>query len=109
MQYYINNIKKELEELANLKRERALVGMPDEFQQVFLLLPALFHYHTPELPGYMEGNIPSGIACYQLSTDTKKLLKHKFNFAPTKNKTKVTRAPAISALYSMGSTRFMGQ
>ncbi|OCG14696.1 class I adenylate cyclase [Gilliamella sp. WF3-4] len=109
MQYYINNIKKELEELANLKRERALVGMPDEFQQVFLLLPALFHYHTPELPGYMEGNIPSGIACYQLSTDTKKLLKHKFNFAPTKNKTKVTRAPAISALYSMGSTCSMGQ
>ncbi|OCG42510.1 adenylate cyclase [Gilliamella sp. Fer1-1] len=109
MQYYINNIKKELEELANLKRERALVGMPDEFQQVFLLLPALFHYHTPELPGYMESNIPSGIACYQLSTDTKKLLKHKFNFAPTKNKTKVTRAPAISALYSMGSTCSMGQ
>jgi adenylate cyclase, class 1 len=109
MQYYINNIKKELEELANLKRERALVGMPDEFQQVFLLLPALFHYHTPELPGYMEGNIPSGIACYQLSTDTKKLLKHKFNFVPTKNKTKVTRAPAISALYSMGSTCSMGQ
>ncbi|OCG59395.1 adenylate cyclase [Gilliamella sp. Nev3-1] len=109
MQYYINNIKKELEELANLKRERALIGMPDEFQQVFLLLPALFHYHTPELPGYMEGNIPSGIACYQLSTDTKKLLKHKFNFAPTKNKTKVTRVPAISALYSMGSTCSMGQ
>jgi adenylate cyclase, class 1 len=109
MQYYINNIKKELEELANLKRERALVGMPDEFQQVFLLLPALFHYHTPELPGYMESNIPSGIACYQLSTDTKKLLKHKFNFVPTKNKTKVTRAPAISALYSMGSTCSMGQ
>ncbi|OCG29663.1 class I adenylate cyclase, partial [Gilliamella sp. HK7] len=51
----------------------------------------------------------SGIACYQLSTDTKKLLKHKFNFAPTKNKTKVTRAPAISALYSMGSTCSMGQ
>jgi adenylate cyclase, class 1 len=109
MQYYINNIKKELEELANLKRERALVGMPDEFQQVFLLLPALFHYHTPELPGYMEGNIPSGIACYQLSTDTKKLLKHKFNFAPIKNKTKVASVPAISALYSMGSTCSMGQ
>ncbi|MWN04933.1 class I adenylate cyclase [Gilliamella sp. Pas-s95] len=109
MQYYINNIKKELEDLANLKRERALCGMPDEFQQVFLLLPALFHYHTPELPGYMEDNIPSGIAHYQLPDDVNKLLKSKFNFLATKDETTALASPAISALYSMGSTCSIGQ
>ncbi|OCG18656.1 adenylate cyclase [Gilliamella sp. App6-5] len=109
MQHYINNIKKELENLANLKRERALIGMPDEFQQVFLLLPALFHYHTPELPGYMKGDIPSGIACYRLSDVANKLLKSKFNFVANKNETTTTAFPAISALYSMGSTCSIGQ
>ncbi|MFQ1016486.1 class I adenylate cyclase [Gilliamella sp. Occ3-1] len=109
MQYYINNIKKELEALAILKRERALVGMSSEFQQVFLLLPALFHYHTPELPGYMEGNIPSGIACYQLSDDVRKLLKTEFDFIPTANENKIINLPTISALYSMGSTCSIGQ
>ncbi|MCO6544302.1 MAG: class I adenylate cyclase [Gilliamella sp.] len=109
MQYYINNIKKELEALANLKRERALVGMSSEFQQVFLLLPALFHYHTPELPGYMEGNIPSGIAYYQLSDDIRKLLKTEFDFIPTANENKIINLPTISALYSMGSTCSIGQ
>ncbi|OCG20547.1 MULTISPECIES: class I adenylate cyclase [unclassified Gilliamella] len=109
MQYYINDIKKELEDLANLKRERALIGMSAEFQQVFLLLPALFHYHTPELPGYMEGDIPSGIACYQLSDDTNKLLKSKFNFVVNSNETSTNTPLAISALYSMGSTCSIGQ
>ena len=109
MQYYINNIKKELEALANLKRERALVGMSSEFQQVFLLLPALFHYHTPDLPGYMEGNIPSGIAYYQLSDDIRKLLKTEFDFIPTANENKIINLPTISALYSMGSTCSIGQ
>ncbi|WP_143421850.1 class I adenylate cyclase [Gilliamella mensalis] len=109
MQYYINNIKKELKDLANLKRKRALIGMSAEFQQVFLLLPALFHYHSPELPGYMEDNIPSGIAYYQLSDDVNKLLKRKFNFSATKNETTALASPAISALYSMGSTCSIGQ
>ncbi|MCO6554568.1 MAG: class I adenylate cyclase [Gilliamella sp.] len=109
MQYYINNIKKELEDLAKLKRERAIIGMSPEFQQVFLLLPALFHYHTPKLPGYMEGDIPSGIACYQLSDDVSKRLKTEFDFIPSTNENKIINIPAISALYTMGSTCSIGQ
>ncbi|MWP46020.1 class I adenylate cyclase [Gilliamella sp. Pas-s27] len=111
MQYYINNLKKELEDLANLKRERALIGMSAEFQQVFLLLPALFHYHTPQLPGYIEGHIPSGIAYYQLSDDANELLKNQYNFIPPTDQTPTekTLPAAISALYSMGSTCSLGQ
>ncbi|OCG28296.1 adenylate cyclase [Gilliamella sp. wkB108] len=105
MQYYINNIKKELKDLANLKRERALVGMPAAFQSVFTLLPVLFHYNSPELPGYINDDMPFGIAYYQPSDEIVELLKNDFNFTASSS----TVASDISALYSMGSTCSIGQ
>ncbi len=105
MQYYINNIKKELNDLANLKRERAVIGMPATFQRVFSLLPTLFHYHSPELPGYLEDDIPFGIACYQPSDEIDEQLKKEFNFVSTSS----NAIADISALYSMGSTCSIGQ
>ncbi|MDF7667218.1 class I adenylate cyclase [Orbaceae bacterium ESL0727] len=72
MQYNINNIndihkiKKTLTDLAHLKREQTLVGMPVGFRSVFLLLPILFQYNHSGLPGYLDDdNVPHGIANYQ--------------------------------------------
>jgi len=47
MQYDINNIKKELDDLAVLKHDRAQSGMSLAFHRVFSLLPVLFHFHHP--------------------------------------------------------------
>jgi adenylate cyclase, class 1 len=105
MQYDINNIKKELNDLAILKHERAQSGMSLEFQRVFLLLPALFHFHHPDLPGYVNEDIPFGIAYYQPSKKIIAHLKKHFNF---NNANKINKVD-ISALYSMGSTCSIGQ
>ncbi|OTQ34330.1 hypothetical protein B6D20_13135, partial [Gilliamella apicola] len=105
MQYYINNIKKQLKDLALLKHERALNAMSEEFQHVFSFLPALFHFHDPKLPGYLNEDMPKGIACYEISETISTQLKNDFNFiAPL-----TTVKPDISALYSMGSTCSIGQ
>ena len=105
MQYDINNIKKELDDLAILKHERARSGMPLEFQRVFSLLPVLFHFHHPDLPGYLNIDTPSGIAYYQPSNEIIEQLQHCFNF----NNTTQKKYSDISALYSMGSTCSIGQ
>ena len=105
MQYDINNIKKELDDLAILKHERARSGMPLEFQRVFSLLPVLFHFHHPDLPGYLNIETPSGIAYYQPSNEIIEQLQHCFNF----NNTTQKKNSDISALYSMGSTCSIGQ
>lgn len=105
MLYYINNIKKELKDLVHLKHERALTGMSIEFQRVFSLLPAIFHFHHPKLPGYLAEDTPSGIAYYQTTDEICSQLKNCFEFEAIPN----VNNPEISALYSMGSTCSIGQ
>lgn len=105
MQYDINNIKKELDDLAILKHERAQSGMSLEFQRVFSLLPVLFHFNHPNLPGYAGEETPLGIAYYQPSNEIVEQLKNEFNFSEVNKKNHAN----ISALYSMGSTCSIGQ
>ncbi len=105
MQYDINNIKKELDDLAILKHDRAQSSMSLGFQRVFSLLPALFHFHHPDLPGYVSEETPLGIAYYKSPKEITEQLKNDFNF----NAKYKTNHADISALYSMGSTCSIGQ
>ena len=41
--------------------------MSQHGQQLFELLPVLFHFNHPLLPGYVSGEVPHGIACFALS------------------------------------------
>lgn len=106
MQYNINNIKNGLANLAQLKRERALVGMPAAFQHVFLLLPSLLHYNHIALPGYIDDDIPHGIFNYQATDEAAALLAKLFQFTQAPS---AAVRPDISAIYSMGSTGSIGQ
>ncbi len=36
----------------------------DPLLAVYSLLPTLLHYHHPLMPGYLDGNVPSGICFY---------------------------------------------
>jgi len=105
MQYDINNIKKELDDLAVLKHDRAQSGMSLAFHRVFSLLPVLFHFHHPALPGYVTEDTPLGIAYYQPSKEIIDQLKNDFDF----NRSNNIDCADISALYSMGSTCSIGQ
>lgn len=105
MQEYIKKIKNTLNELALVKQERALDGMPESFQDVFLLLPMLLHCHHPHLPGYVEGDVPYGIISYQPNNELLTRVQQRFDITPNLP----SNDGKISALYSMGSTCTLGQ
>ncbi|SUH18813.1 Adenylate cyclase [Salmonella enterica subsp. enterica] len=61
---YIETLKQRLDAINQLRVDRALAAMGPAFQQVYSLLPTLLHYHHPLMPGYLDGNVPSGICFY---------------------------------------------
>lgn len=106
MQEYVAQVRHTLVELALVKQKRALDAMPTAFQQVFLLLPTLIHFHHPALPGYLPDNVPCGISFYQPNIDILSQLKAQFAFELPEY---IDHESKISALYSMGSTCSLGQ
>lgn len=102
---YIDNINERLVQLAHLRRQRALVGMPNNYQQVFKLLPLLFHYNYPSLPGYIEDNEIYGIDDFEPDQALVKFAEQYYQIALCQPNS----SPRIAALYSMGSTCSLGQ
>ena len=64
MYLYIETLKQRLDAINQLRVDRALAAMGPAFQQVYGLLPTLLHHHHPQMPGYLEGNVPYGISFY---------------------------------------------
>lgn len=106
MQDYLKKIKQTLSDLALVKQKRALENMPESFQDVFLLLPILLHYHHSFLPGYIDEPAPCGISFYHPSDDILQKVEKQFAFSADKT---FDGECKISALYSMGSTCTLGQ
>lgn len=106
MQDYLKKIKHTLSELALVKQKRALDNMPESFQDVFLLLPILLHYHHSLLPGYIDEPAPHGISFYHPSEQILQKVEQQFGFSSQPN---LENGCKISALYSMGSTCTLGQ
>lgn len=72
----MNNLevaKKKVEQLDNIRLERALAGAPNEFQYVLNLVCVLLHHNIPELPGYVEG-APFGIVNFHYNLYQKNYL-----------------------------------
>lgn len=105
MQYCIDKINNQLLDFASLRRERALIGMPENYQYVLKLLPLLFHYRSPLLLGYENSNVISGIFNYTPDPELFSLL----NVIPGSLNAQSLSSPRISGLYSMGSTSSLGQ
>ncbi len=91
-----------------IRTERALEAMSQYGQQLFELLPVLFHYNHPLLPGYVSGEVPHGIACFALSLSQREFIDdicmatHCYGGIHTQES-------SILGLYSMGSTSSIGQ
>ncbi|WP_392565710.1 class I adenylate cyclase [Utexia brackfieldae] len=79
--------------------------MSDHYQFVFKILPCLFHFHSPQLPGYESDDVVHGIADY--SPDTAILAQ--LNIQLDSDAAASHAIPRIAGLYSMGSTSSLGQ
>ncbi|CAH0527393.1 class I adenylate cyclase [Vibrio hippocampi] len=107
MQAYTHTIIQRLDNLNQQRIDRALALMDLQGQTVFHLIPLLFNYNHPVVPGFFNAETPAGL--------------HNFVANPTQQKfiddTEVALGQAlpqpeqsqILGLYTMGSTSSIGQ
>jgi adenylate cyclase, class 1 len=100
----IVTLKQRLDAINQLRVTRTLAAGNPLFRYVYRALPLLLHYHHPELPGYLTGEVPHGICLFQESLQ-QQLVNHSLVPSHLINQD----PPAIVALYSMGSSASLGQ
>ncbi|WP_423839987.1 class I adenylate cyclase [Vibrio mytili] len=107
MQVYTQKIIQRLDNLNRQRIERALALMDSQSQQVLHLIPALFNYNHPVIPGYYDADVPFGVSGFtpnsiqqQFIDDTQLTIGQSL---------KTAQQPAILGLYTMGSTSSIGQ
>ena len=107
MQDYTQILVNRLDNLNQQRTERSLAVMDLQSQRVFCLIPSLFHFNHPLIPGFFSDQVPSGIWEFepdqvqqQFIDDMELTLGQKLTTSET---------PQILALYTMGSTSSIGQ
>lgn len=107
MQAYTQTLIQRLDNLNQQRIDRALALMDLASQRVFHLIPTLFHFNHPVIPGYFDQQVPFGIHNFELNDiqsqfieDTQLTISQELNTA---------EKPAILGLYTMGSTSSIGQ
>lgn len=73
---------------------------------VFQTFPLLFHFNHSSLPGYLDGNVPTGIAQFEI-TNKQHQLAH--DFLQQELPQESNHSPDLIGLYAMGSTSSIGQ
>lgn len=106
MQSYIEHISGRVARLNDKRIARARLAMTPVVQNVFSLLPVLFQYNHPKLPGYISQDVACGIDLFNVSMYQMELFG---SFFPEVQPLCETDNPEILGLYSMGSTSSMGQ
>ncbi|MFV9996668.1 MAG: class I adenylate cyclase [Arsenophonus endosymbiont of Dermacentor nuttalli] len=110
MYLYIETLKQRLDAINQLRLERASSSMSEAFKHVYGLLPVLLNYHHPMLPGYIEGNVPTGICFFVPDVQQINWLKQFEAYLFCKLASQPTNGELpITGIYSMGSTSSIGQ
>ncbi len=99
--HHLHNVRSAFLKLNQARLELARDGLT-ESQVTFLnVLPMLFHYNHPMLPGYISRNTPSGLYAYHESEEGFRQLRSLArSFQPNR---KINQSEDILALYAMGS------
>lgn len=101
---HIETLKQRIAAINQLRVERALSSSCSGFRHVYTLLPVLFHYHQPGMPGYMQQHVPAGICQFEPNTAQRQAWQQ-LALLPQQRHAE----SAIIGLYSMGSTSSVGQ
>ncbi|MCL9783546.1 class I adenylate cyclase [Vibrio sp. S4M6] len=108
MQAYTDTLIQRLDRLNQQRIDRALALMSLPSQRVFHLIPALFHYHLPSIPGHFDERAPSGVFDFTPTEQQLNLLVE-LGLEISIDTDLVTEQADILALYTMGSTSSIGQ
>ncbi|MFW7525974.1 class I adenylate cyclase [Vibrio ostreicida] len=107
MQAYTQTLIQRLDNLNQQRLERALALMDMQSQRVFHLIPILFHFNHPVIPGYFDTQVPFGVDDFQFNSVQQQFVEDTELMIGQALRT--TSEPAILALYTMGSTSSIGQ
>lgn len=108
MQAYIETITKRLDTLNQQRQERSLALMDDACRYVYQLLPAFFHFHHPDLPGFQSAPTPHGVRDFTLQPEHEKAMEAQgLYYLPLIDQH--PESHEILGLYTMGSTSSIGQ
>ncbi|MGB1319280.1 MAG: class I adenylate cyclase [Vibrio gallaecicus] len=107
MQAYIQTLIQRLDNLNQQCIDRALALMDLQSQRVFNLIPALFHFNHPMIPGYYDQTVPFGIHNFELNEFQKQFVEDAE--LTLGGKLNTASQPEILGLYTMGSTSSIGQ
>lgn len=107
MQAYTHTLIQRLDNLNQQRIERALALMDMQGQRVFQLIPALFHFNHPIIPGFFETDSPSGLYGFE-ANDVQRQFLDDIALALGQPLPE-PRQRDILGLYTMGSTSSIGQ
>jgi len=102
----IKKLRDKADLFTQLRIQSALVLMDKDEINVFQTFPLLFHFNHPRLPGYIDADVPAGIAQYEVD-ETHRLLLNRFLKGNLPKKP--TKPDDLIGLYAMGSTSSIGQ
>lgn len=102
----ISQLRDKADEFSRLRLRSALALMKKDQSDVFQSFPLLLHFNDPALPGYIKGDVPTGICQFSSTKKHQVLAQQLFAIELPENKAKT---PEIIGLYAMGSTSSIGQ
>ena len=102
----IIQLRDKADEFSRLRVRSALALMKKDEADVFQGFPLLLHYNSPALPGYIKGDVPTGICQFSPTQKHQLLIQKMFGIDLPNNEPCI---PEIIGLYAMGSTSSIGQ
>lgn len=102
----IKKLRDKADQFTQLRIQSALVLMNKDEINVFQTFPLLFHFNHPRLPGYIDADVPAGIAQYEVNETHRQLLDR---FLKGALPVSPDQPADLIGLYAMGSTSSIGQ
>ncbi len=102
----IKRLRDKADQFNRLRIQSAQVLMNKDEINVFQTFPLLLHFNHPTLPGYINADVPTGIAQYEITEAHQQLLN---SFLHVDLPQESDQSPDLIGLYAMGSTSSIGQ
>ena len=100
-------LREKRDKFNRIRLQAAQMLMSVDEANIFQILPLLFHLNLNGFPGYIKGNVPSGICQFSINEKNRSHAHSFLGVSIPPEKIKIS--PEIIGLYAMGSTSSIGQ
>lgn len=104
----LETLQQRVDEFNLLRLQYARDALPTQGRYVFNFIPVLLHYNNPLLPGFVNGDVPHGIAAFEPSTEQRNFVQD-LSLTANCDANIDVKETTLLGLYTMGSTSSIGQ